>query len=151
MENHHVHRENPLYMTIFNSFVSHYQKVNHPLNPIKPPFSYGCPMVFSPYAAFAGFPLTHWPSLVARWAIALQLTCACSGVYIPLARAALTHLAKGLDSGAPQGGSRRVGSGTWLTHGVDMSRSSYTYNVYCGGQSGGHTPRTYFKIFKKHH
>jgi hypothetical protein len=55
-----------------------------------------------------GFPLTHWPSLMARLAIALQLTCACSGVYIPLARAALTHLTKGLDSGAPQGGWRRV-------------------------------------------
>ena len=52
----------------------------------------------------AGFPLTHWPSLLARFAIALQLTCACSGVYIPLARAALTHLIIGLTSGAPQGG-----------------------------------------------
>ena len=50
-----------------------------------------------------GFPLSHWPSLVARLAIALQLMCACSGVYIPLARAALTHLTKGLDSGAPEG------------------------------------------------
>lgn len=50
-----------------------------------------------------GFPLSHWPSLLARLAIALQLTCACSGVYIPLARAALTHLIKGLDSGAPEG------------------------------------------------
>ena len=50
-----------------------------------------------------GFPLTHWPSLLARFAIALQLTCACSGVYIPLARAALTHLIIGLTSGAPQG------------------------------------------------
>eukprot|EP00438_Fugacium_kawagutii_P005069 Skav200540 [mRNA] locus=scaffold676:231620:240684:- [translate_table: standard] len=53
-----------------------------------------------------GFPLTHWPSLLARMAIALQLTCACSGVYIPLARAALTHLTIGLDSGAPQGALR---------------------------------------------
>ena len=31
---------------IFNSYVTNYQRVHHPLNPIKPPFSYGFPMVF---------------------------------------------------------------------------------------------------------
>ena len=33
-------------MAMFNSYVTNHQRVNHPLDPIQPPFSYGFPMVF---------------------------------------------------------------------------------------------------------
>eukprot|EP00434_Breviolum_minutum_P027152 symbB.v1.2.024015.t1/scaffold2154.1/size87782/2 len=69
-----------------------------------------------------GFPLTHWPSLLARFAIALQLTCACSGVYIPLARAALTHLIIGLTSGAPQGLGRVISTASLVSLMVLVAR-----------------------------
>ena len=49
MENHHFSWENPLSMAIFHSFLYVHQRVYHhkiPLNPIKPPFSYGFPMVY---------------------------------------------------------------------------------------------------------
>ena len=45
-------------MAIFNSYVSHYQRVNPIHNPIQPPFSYGFPMVFHGFHGFShGFPV----------------------------------------------------------------------------------------------
>ena len=46
MENHHVQKKITISMAIFNSYVNVYQRVLPPLNHIKPPFSYGFPMVF---------------------------------------------------------------------------------------------------------
>ena len=47
----------PISMVIFNSYVSHYQRVypiKSPLNPIKTPFSHGFPMVFPDSIFFPG-------------------------------------------------------------------------------------------------
>lgn len=48
------------------------------------------------------FPTSHWPSLLARAALIVQLICASAGVYLPLARAALWHLMHGLGAEAPE-------------------------------------------------
>ena len=51
-------------MVIFNSFLYVYQRVypiNIPLNPIKPPFSYGFPMVFLWFSLNAVSPKEPWP------------------------------------------------------------------------------------------
>lgn len=50
-----------------------------------------------------GYALGNGLALAARLALAAQLTLACSGVYMPLARAALWHLLFGLDRAAPEG------------------------------------------------
>ncbi|CAJ1448802.1 unnamed protein product, partial [Effrenium voratum] len=70
-----------------------------------------------------GFRSSHLPSLLARGAIALQLTAACAGVYVPLARAALCHLVLGLDCGAPVGCARVTSTVLLLGFMVLMARA----------------------------
>mmetsp|Transcript_4786 Transcript_4786/g.8503 ORF Transcript_4786/g.8503 Transcript_4786/m.8503 type:complete len:452 (-) Transcript_4786:65-1420(-) len=64
----------------------------------------------SPDNVLDGYPVSHLPTLMARLALALQLSAACAGVYIPLARAALYHLLMGIDVGAPRGTARALAS-----------------------------------------
>ena len=47
MENHHLCSENSPYSSPCSIAMLNYQRVNHPLNPIKPLFSYGFPTVLS--------------------------------------------------------------------------------------------------------